>query len=473
MTSCKIRSSKTVTLRKHLPIDNRNSLGVEQMIFSPKFYNMVTESLKLFANYVDKLEILDNDIKNMINQRELPLITKEHYSTTTSIPESGPSQVHLSVYINLVSTRENVSKASNPMHEKETASQKRSEKSISKATDSNIGLQSKFMSPSKKPQNDISSYKMTITNADIKLEFGDHQLTHNDYNRLRKNIISKLPAKKDRLTTGEISLTLSADSHLGQEEIQKFDVCFMLHGLEGSSYDMRSLRSTLQIYCPKVRFYLSESNEDKTMESIEVMGARFAQEVIDYLEEHSTDKEIRISIIGYSLGGLIARAALPRLKQYSSHFHTFISLSTPHLGAISDRFLVSTGMKILGKLKNNQSLREMSLDDDGGYLLKLSSYEGLGWFKNIVLVADYDDGYTPYESAKVLHSYKPKSRSMFSAICTNIYENVNAENLVKICVHIPHVSKGFDFLLGRQAHVEILENPFLMHLIFSQLKAFL
>lgn len=452
---------------------NKNSLGDEQLIFSPKFYSMVMDSLKLFPTYVEKLEIIDTDIKNLINLNELPLITKEHYSTTVNVPDSGPSQAHLSALINLVSNREATTKASTLTHENGSSLHKQSERSISKIPGSSKTLHSKMLTIPKAKNNELTTMDFITTAIHNKFEVGDQRDPQSNYNRLRKNIISKLKLRKQRLMTEDISMSLSKDSQMGVEVVQKSDVCFMLHGLEGSSYDMRNLRSALQMYCPKVRFYLSDSNENKTSESIELMGQRFAKEVKDYIDDHFIGKEIRISMIGYSLGGLIARAALPHLRELSCSLYTFITLSTPHLGAISDRFLVNTGMKILGKLKNSQSLRQMSLDDEEEYLLHLSQYNGLIWFKNIVLVASYDDGYTPYESAKILRSYKPKSRADCNKMATNIYEKMNAENIVKICMHIPRVSKGFDFLIGRQAHVEILENPFLMHLVVSQLKSFL
>ena len=42
----------------------------------------------------------------------------------------------------------------------------------------------------------------------------------------------------------------------------------------------------------------------------------------------------RISFVGHSLGGLIIRAAIPNLKEYSKKLFCYISLCTPHLGYI-------------------------------------------------------------------------------------------------------------------------------------------
>ncbi len=63
------------------------------------------------------------------------------------------------------------------------------------------------------------------------------------------------------------------------------------------------------------------------------MGYKLAEEVKTiiriktYYEESDTIK--KISFIGHSLGGIIIRAALPHLKNYSDKFYTFLSLATP------------------------------------------------------------------------------------------------------------------------------------------------
>ena len=43
-----------------------------------------------------------------------------------------------------------------------------------------------------------------------------------------------------------------------------------------------------------------------------------------------------MSFIGYSLGGLIIRACLPHLEQYADKMYTYFSLSSPHLGYLSN-----------------------------------------------------------------------------------------------------------------------------------------
>lgn len=250
-------------------------------------------------------------------------------------------------------------------------------------------------------------------------------------------------------------------------------ICIMVHGLEACSDDLRNMRSLARFHCPDVIFMLSEDNEENTRDSIENMGKKLAKEIHSYLSYYMSDNELEISFIGHSLGGLIIRASLPYLSQYKNCFKTYISIGTPHLGCLTKKFLVSTGLKIMTKFKKYQSLREMSLEDDDGYLVKLSKREGLEWFKYVIFVAAYNDGYVPPASSKVLYSYRKNNNSIFIEMAKNIYEAIQAKRIIKIGIYVPDVDKGLEYYLGRKAHVDILDNHFVKHLIFHQLKEYL
>jgi hypothetical protein len=85
------------------------------------------------------------------------------------------------------------------------------------------------------------------------------------------------------------------------------------------------------------------------------------------------------------LGGLIARASFPHLIELQQKFHTFISLSSPHLGYMyNSSKLFDTGMWFMKKWKKSTSLAQLSMSDDT--LVRLSQMPGLQWFHNIVLV---------------------------------------------------------------------------------------
>lgn len=94
---------------------------------------------------------------------------------------------------------------------------------------------------------------------------------------------------------------------------------------------------------------LSTSNENKTDGDIMEMGQRLATEVKLYVHNQCADVKLnKVSFIGHSLGGLIIRAALPYLAEFSDKFFTYISLSSPHLGYIYNTGIVTgTAMKFI------------------------------------------------------------------------------------------------------------------------------
>lgn len=125
----------------------------------------------------------------------------------------------------------------------------------------------------------------------------------------------------------------------------------MVHGLEGTSCDMRVIWSILSYFCPDTIFVLSEENEEDTKDNIGKMGIKLAREVKSFLEYYDNSGKYQISFIGHSLGGLIIWSALPYLKKYKDQFHTLATINTPHLGSTSKKFLVNTGMKFLTRFK--------------------------------------------------------------------------------------------------------------------------
>ncbi len=73
------------------------------------------------------------------------------------------------------------------------------------------------------------------------------------------------------------------------------------------------------------------------------MGERLAQEVEHQIE--AAGKNYKVCMIGHSMGGLIIRAALPRLKKFKDRFHSLITFSSPHLGySYSSSKIVDTGL---------------------------------------------------------------------------------------------------------------------------------
>lgn len=88
------------------------------------------------------------------------------------------------------------------------------------------------------------------------------------------------------------------------------------------------------------------------------MGERLASEVKKYVIEFCPGTNLaKISFVGFSLGGLIARAAFPHLEHLSSKFYTYISLGTPHLGYMyNSNQIFDTGMWFLKNWNKSKCL---------------------------------------------------------------------------------------------------------------------
>ena len=119
---------------------------------------------------------------------------------------------------------------------------------------------------------------------------------------------------------------------------------------------MREIKNEIAMVHPNAIFLTSSSNAGKnTYDAIEILGKRLAQEVKDFMtEERDTDQDVttitRITFIGHSLGGVIIRAALPRLEQFKHLFYSYCSLSSPHLGySFHKSALITTGMWMIQK----------------------------------------------------------------------------------------------------------------------------
>ena len=139
----------------------------------------------------------------------------------------------------------------------------------------------------------------------------------------------------------------------------------LAHGFRGNQFDLRMLKGIICYKFPNSVFICSSANEDSTDGDIEQMGKNLSKEVISFLESGENEKLIgRISFIGYSLGGVIIRTALPYLEKYSDRFYTYVSLGSPHLGYLfNSSSLIDAGMWVLKKWMNNRCIKQLSLKD--------------------------------------------------------------------------------------------------------------
>jgi pimeloyl-ACP methyl ester carboxylesterase len=252
----------------------------------------------------------------------------------------------------------------------------------------------------------------------------------------------------------------------------------LVHGFQGNHFDMRLMKNNIALIHPEALFLCSNSNEESTEGDISEMGVRLAQEVMNFISEWCPNRSLgRLSFIGHSMGGLIIRAALPYLENYSSKMHMYISLSSPHLGYMyNSSKIIDAGMWFLKKWRKSKCLQQLSMSENPSlrqcFLYELSTKKGLGWFKHIMLVSSYQDQYAPYDSARMELTLKsgnePEKAEIYEEMTRNLLAGMNVEALYRLDINFRMPEKSLDTLIGRAAHIQFLENQTLMKMIIHR-----
>lgn len=74
-----------------------------------------------------------------------------------------------------------------------------------------------------------------------------------------------------------------------------------------------------------------------------------SDEILEQLKDKFEYDEIgKISFMCHSLGGIVARACFPYLKEYFDKFYSYISLASPHLGVMNAQTHIQVGTWLLG-----------------------------------------------------------------------------------------------------------------------------
>jgi pimeloyl-ACP methyl ester carboxylesterase len=96
-------------------------------------------------------------------------------------------------------------------------------------------------------------------------------------------------------------------------DVSPSHLLIMINGIGGSALNWRyAAKQFLKNFPNDVIVYCSERNSAKsTLDGVDVMGQRLAEEVTDCIRRHPSVQ--KISFVGHSLGGLVARYAIARL----------------------------------------------------------------------------------------------------------------------------------------------------------------
>ena len=248
----------------------------------------------------------------------------------------------------------------------------------------------------------------------------------------------------------------------------------LVHGFQGNSFDLRLIRNHIASCRSNAYLMCSSKNEEHTEGDIATMGERLAREVERFIRDWCPRGSIdKISFVGHSLGGIIIRAALPYLQDLSPKFHFLMTFSTPHIGYMyNSSVLVDAGMWIIKKWKKSLCMKQLSMTDyDNVYdcfLYGLSKRPGIEWFKHIALISSVQDNYAPFESARIdvgPSALEDSKGRIYVEMANNILRRVNAEKIHRIDVDFSLEKKGIDSMIGRAAHIQMLESRTLINMI--------
>lgn len=257
-------------------------------------------------------------------------------------------------------------------------------------------------------------------------------------------------------------------------------VFVLVHGFQGSLYDMRLLKNNISVTYGDAVLLCSGANQDNTEGDISEMGRRLADEVLTFIDEWCPGNTLsKLSFIGHSLGGIIVRTALKHLDRVSNKLHSFISLSSPHLGYMhSVNKLIDAGIWVLKKWRKSICLQQLTMTDTRdprkSFLFELSLHPGLQRFQHVCLVSSYQDQYAPFDSARIelnSSSYFNKAGgsqgapSCYEQMAFNILGKVPPHKLTRIDVHFRIPERTLDSFIGRTAHIQFLECQPLMKMI--------
>ncbi|GAQ81702.1 hypothetical protein KFL_000880160 [Klebsormidium nitens] len=267
-------------------------------------------------------------------------------------------------------------------------------------------------------------------------------------------------------------------------------VVVFVHGFQGHHLDLRLVRDHWLVLDPSIEPLMSHANQDLTFEPIQDMGARLALEVAEFLDAlfgkpartHGRSTLSKLSFVGHSLGNLIVRSALthPALEPFLGRLHTCLSISGPHLGYLySGNALFNSGLWFMKRFKNSACMHQLTFSDRENvqecYLFQLNQARTLDLFKNVILVASPQDRYVPYHSARVemcsaaIKDLKrgPAYAAMIMGClgkltgATGDAEGLErSQTLLRCDVNFDTAASGrtFSSMLGRTAHIELLEN---------------
>jgi esterase/lipase len=183
---------------------------------------------------------------------------------------------------------------------------------------------------------------------------------------------------------------VSGDKPIGKRIDITKTVTILVHGYRGNEFDLSKLKSYLNLFLGFTHFYAVRSigPGEGTDAGINKLGELAGEEVNKYLSANIGIKYV--NVVGFSLGGVIARSMLPHLTAHQHKFNLLLTLASPHLGIIEvSSCLVRTGlfyMRRVAKVESIQDLNNERTTDRSRYLQELANCPLITAFRWVILV---------------------------------------------------------------------------------------
>jgi hypothetical protein len=107
-------------------------------------------------------------------------------------------------------------------------------------------------------------------------------------------------------------------------------------------------------------------------------------------------------------------------------------------------------------------------------LYKLSKYDGLSWFKHVMLVSSYQDQYSPFDSARIQicpdATQDVKNGNFYIQMVNSLLSKPDIGVLYRLDVNFNIEETNLDSVIGRTAHLLFIENEDLMKMIVARYK---
>eukprot|EP00697_Spironema_sp_BW2_P008840 gnl/Spiro4/23563_TR11642_c0_g1_i1.p1 gnl/Spiro4/23563_TR11642_c0_g1~~gnl/Spiro4/23563_TR11642_c0_g1_i1.p1 ORF type:complete len:670 (-),score=217.60 gnl/Spiro4/23563_TR11642_c0_g1_i1:54-2063(-) len=271
----------------------------------------------------------------------------------------------------------------------------------------------------------------------------------------------------------------------GQGDFTGRHLFVLVHGFQGNSYDLRLMKNFILTINPDGVFLCSRANElDTVRQDLQSMGEKLAKEIDRFVTRENITVS-KLSFIAHSMGSIITRACLttPLMQRFLPRLHTFVSLSSPHLGYMySKNKLLDSAMWIYKMYRRSSCLKQLSLSDgkelENCYLYQLSQARVLEYFSHILLVSSPQDRYVPIHSARIESCADApkdgKKGRVFMQMVDNLLSPLKGHHVLRVNVMFSIQGGLLQNAIGRTAHILFLDSSFFFRMfVYSYRRYFL